>query len=145
MTTNSKLRTYAEGEFIFRKGDPATELYTVLSGEVRIFGTHHDKDVTVSVLKPGDFFGELALSGPHLRVVSAQVTAETTLSVIRPAALRELVAEPLVWQVIERMGDRINDVEQHFEKLRAKDEIRLEHLSQLLQWHSKEGSGLRPF
>jgi hypothetical protein len=56
-----------------------------------------------------------------------------------------LVTEPLVWQVIQRMGDRINDVEQQFEKLRAKDEIRLEHLGQLLQWRAKEGSGVRPF
>jgi CRP-like cAMP-binding protein len=87
----------------------------------------------------------MALSGAHPRVVSAQATADTILSVIRPEALRELVTEPLVWQVIQRMGDRINDVEQQFEKLRAKDEIRLEHLGQLLQWRAKEGSGVRPF
>ena len=76
MTTNSEQRNYRKGEIIFCKGDLATELYTVLSGEVRIFGTQHGKDVTVSALKPGDFFGELALSGPHPRVVSAQATAE---------------------------------------------------------------------
>jgi CRP-like cAMP-binding protein len=145
LTVSGKLRTYGKGEIIFRKGDPATDLYRILSGQVRIFGTQRDRDVTVSVLQEGEFFGEMALSGPHARVVSAQATAETTLSVVDPAELRELVAEPLIWQVIERMGNRINSVEQQFEKLRAKDEIRLENLDKLLQWRAKKGSGLRPF
>jgi len=145
LTTNSERRSYKKGEFVFRRGEPATELYTIVSGEVRLFGTQRGKDVTVSILEPGTFFGEMALSGDHPRVVSAQATADTILSVIRPEALRELVTEPLVRQVIQRMGDRINDVEQQFEKLRAKDELRLEHLDQLLQWRAKSGSGVRPF
>ena len=145
MTINSERRSYKKGEFVFRRSEPATELYTIVSGEVRLFGTQRGKDVTVSILEPGTFFGEMALSGDHPRVVSAQATADSILSVIRPEALKELVTEPLVWQVIQRMGDRINDVEQQFEKLRAKDELRLVHLGQLLQWRSKEGSGVRPF
>jgi CRP-like cAMP-binding protein len=144
LTDKGELRDYQKGEFIFHKGDPATEVYTILSGQVKVFGTVQDRDVTISVLEPADFFGEMALSGTHPRVVSAQAMTKTTLSIIDPAALKSLIAEPLVWQVIERMGNRISDVDQQLEKLRAKDQVRMENLSQLLEWRTRRGSELRP-
>jgi len=63
--TNSERRNCKKGEFVFRRGEPAIELYTIVSGQVRLFGTQRGKDVTVSILEPGTFFGEMALSGHH--------------------------------------------------------------------------------
>jgi len=51
--TNSERRNCKKGEFVFRRGEPAIELYTIVSGQVRLFGTQRGKDVTVSILEPG--------------------------------------------------------------------------------------------
>lgn len=86
---------YNEGETIFKEGDTGDRLYIVLEGDVLI--SKNIKDVgneALSVLKQGDFFGEMALAGSgHVR--SADATAKTqgtTLLIISRQALKEILA-----------------------------------------------------
>jgi CRP/FNR family transcriptional regulator len=56
------------GESVYLPGDPSESLYVVKRGSVRIIGTAPEGcDVLITILTPGDIFGELALTddAPH--------------------------------------------------------------------------------
>ena len=55
-------RRYPRGAVIFLAGDPNAQLYLVEAGRVRIGLTSPEgKEVVLTVLGPGDFFGDLSL------------------------------------------------------------------------------------
>src|SRR5215217_5443943 len=63
-----KKETYPPHRIIFHIGEKSEHLYIVVSGKVRIgFTDETGKDITLAVLGPGTFFGELSLidRGPH--------------------------------------------------------------------------------
>ena len=77
----SRRRSFAKGEVVFHRGDPADSLHLVVKGSfaVRIMTALGDT-VTVGVRGPGDAFGEMALANPEARraaTVTALVPAET--------------------------------------------------------------------
>jgi CRP-like cAMP-binding protein len=55
-------RRFPKGQIIFAQGDPGNTLYLIANGRVKIvLGSNEGKELVISVLGPGDFFGELAL------------------------------------------------------------------------------------
>jgi CRP-like cAMP-binding protein len=71
----SRRRTFAKGEVVFHRGDPADSLQLVVKGSfaVRIMTPLGDT-ATVGVCGPGESFGEMALASPEARR-AATVTA----------------------------------------------------------------------
>jgi len=71
---------YAAGETIFSEKDKGDALYVVESGTVRIWVLDEDiKPVTLAELKPGEFFGELAVLDRGERSTSATALVDTIL------------------------------------------------------------------
>jgi CRP/FNR family transcriptional regulator, cyclic AMP receptor protein len=67
-------------ETIFNEQDKGDALYVVEAGSVRIWVLDEDvKPVTLAELKPGEFFGELAVLDRGPRSTNATATTETTL------------------------------------------------------------------
>jgi CRP/FNR family cyclic AMP-dependent transcriptional regulator len=64
--------TYARDEMIVHQGDPGGAFHLLARGRVAVrVSTQEGEVVTLSVLGPGDFFGEQALLGPrHQRTAS---------------------------------------------------------------------------
>jgi NADH dehydrogenase len=72
---------YDPGDFIFRQGDPALGFYAIEEGEVEVVRQDAaGKESIIAVLKPGEFFGEMALLDK--RAHSAGVRARTGVRVI---------------------------------------------------------------
>ena len=72
--------TYAAGETIFSENDKGDALYVVESGSVRIWVLDEDVEpVTLAELKPGDFFGELAVLDRGARSTNATSIVDTAL------------------------------------------------------------------
>jgi uncharacterized membrane protein len=72
------------GEVIFHEHDHGDALYVIEKGAVRIWV--HDEDVqevTLSELKPGDFFGELAVLDSGERSANATAMVDSTLHRLR--------------------------------------------------------------
>lgn len=71
---------YRGGETVFHENDPGDAMYIVHDGAVRIWT--HDEDVhevTLAVLDPGQFFGELAVLDGSPRSATATAAADAML------------------------------------------------------------------
>lgn len=126
------VRKCKDGETVFREGDPAKEMYIIRSGKVKIFRTGRGKEVKLATLQPNDFFGEIALFGDYPRSASAQAVGETELQIVDKDTFMSFIKEPAVWTVLEKMSERIRQVDDRLEKLSVQDQVRKEHLSSLV-------------
>ncbi|MFX0538515.1 Crp/Fnr family transcriptional regulator [Ornithinimicrobium sp. Y1847] len=84
----------ARGEVVFREGDPGDSLYVVLSGKVKLARTSGDgRENLLSVLGPGEMFGELSLFDPGPRLTTAYVVSNTEFISLGNEALRAYLAD----------------------------------------------------
>lgn len=76
-----KLKTIKSGEVLFRKGEPGSAMYVIEEGEIEIVLPVDPpvNEVQLSVLKEGEFFGELSLFTDAPRTATARALANTRL------------------------------------------------------------------
>ena len=73
-----RMRSFKRGETLFRKDDPGLHLYVVLAGAVKIaLPGEFGQEALVSLMRTGDFFGELALFDGSPRSASATALEDT--------------------------------------------------------------------
>jgi len=101
---------YKAGETIFNEHDLGDGLYVVETGSVRIWVMDEDvSEVTLAELKPGDFFGELAVLDRGERSSSATAITDTHLHKLSSDAFQEfLIAHPdasidVICEIAQRM------------------------------------------
>lgn len=77
-------RRLDSGQIVFRKGEPAGELYFVTHGRVRLLEINED-------LGPGQLLGEIGFFAPdNTRALTAECVGDCTLHVIGASAFRQL-------------------------------------------------------
>ena len=70
----------ADGETLFRAGDPGESLFLVRAGEVELFVRDNaGQKIILDITRPGDFFGEIALLDAGARTASAVALTDTEL------------------------------------------------------------------
>lgn len=98
----ARRRRFSRGEIVFHEGDPGDALHLIDKGRFAVrAGTAMGDSTMISVLGPGQFFGELALVEEERRqaTVSALEPAET-LSVLRDEFLKLRDDHPSVERVL---------------------------------------------
>ena len=97
-------RRYRRGDIIFQKDDPGHSLFIVARGSVRIYvPSTQGADLTLAVLGPGHFFGDLSLLDGRPRSASAAALGDTHVVILertdfvsvirtRPAAVMSVLA-----------------------------------------------------
>src|ERR1041384_517572 len=90
-------RTHPRGSLILTQGDPGEALFLIRSGQVKVSVVAEDgREVILSVLGPGSFFGEMALVDDEPRSAHVIAMEDTSLLQLRSspelsiALLREL-------------------------------------------------------
>ncbi len=86
-------RSFPAHAILISEGDYSDSLYIVQSGRLKVFATSDDgRDVVLSEIGPGDYFGELSLDGGP-RSVSVQATEACTCRVLSGVEMRQLLSE----------------------------------------------------
>ncbi len=83
-----KLKKYARGATILKKGAPAQHLYIILSGAVDVLD---DEGVCLSRLRRGDVFGEMSLISGDPVGATIKVVETATIVFIKGQDFREVV------------------------------------------------------
>jgi CRP/FNR family cyclic AMP-dependent transcriptional regulator len=69
------------GEDVVSEGEPATEMFIVIGGELEVLKSSRDgtSEVRVAVFGPGDWFGEMAILDVQPRSATVRAVAPTML------------------------------------------------------------------
>ena len=104
LARSASRRRYRRGDIIFQKDEPGHSLFIVARGSVRIYvPSAQGADLTLAVLGPGHFFGDLSLLDGRPRSASAAALGDTNVVILersdfvavirtRPAAVMSMLA-----------------------------------------------------
>jgi CRP/FNR family cyclic AMP-dependent transcriptional regulator len=101
---------FERDEAIFHQGSIGSTLYIIVHGQVRIFTTSEaGQELTVTIFRDSDFFGEMALLDGQPRAASAESMCRTiTLTLHRAAFLHTInTCPPIAASVLEVMTARL--------------------------------------
>ncbi|TGN19701.1 Crp/Fnr family transcriptional regulator [Leptospira idonii] len=98
------------GQRIFKEGEMNNAMYIILKGNVEIFFTVNNSQTRLAIMKPGDFFGEMALFSANPRSATARTITAAELAVIESKQQLEnfLVKNPkFAAKMVSIMADRL--------------------------------------
>ena len=85
---------YARSAVVFSQGDPATQVYYLQQGSIKLSVlSRTGKEAVVAMLVPGDFFGEGCLGGQPRRMSTASALTASTVLTVEKARMVELLHE----------------------------------------------------
>jgi CRP/FNR family cyclic AMP-dependent transcriptional regulator len=88
----SATRAFAQGEVVFLSGQPAKQLYAVVSGRIRVVASAPDgRELVLRLFDPGDLLGEMALLDGGGRSATAIADAKSVLLVIQKRDFHDLL------------------------------------------------------
>lgn len=102
-------REFNDGDVIFMEGDDSREMYVVVEGEVTVTKKSKNGDVTLAILKKGDFVGEMSLLESLPRSASARARGKTRLLAIHPGGfLLKIRRDPtFAFEMLQSLSRRI--------------------------------------
>ncbi len=112
----SRMEAFAKDTVIFKEGDPGDCCYVITNGDVRIskFIPNIGEEAR-AVLKPGDYFGEMALIDKFPRSAHAIANTDAALLVINKTDLdRILISDrdlgyKLLWAFTKTLSKRLRE------------------------------------
>jgi CRP-like cAMP-binding protein len=116
-------RTFAQGEILFREGEPATHAFLLQRGRVRLLKRVRMVERSLSVLRPGDLFGEGAIIDGAVRLSTAVALADGVLITLDKPSLRSLIERfpPVAERILTQLVRRLRDAEDQIEVLMLRD------------------------
>ena len=105
-----KERRFPKGETVVKEGSGGAAFFVIESGEAEIFigGKPH------STLRPGDYFGEIALIDEGTRMATITATTEMVCFGVTFWDFRPLVEANgvIAWKLLQRMAKMLRDARQ---------------------------------
>lgn len=86
-------RVFPPGTLLFEEGQDCSGVYIIQKGCVRLYKKAGLQEITIDILKEGDFFGEMACLLGQPRSINAVVEEESQVLVVGPEVLEELFRE----------------------------------------------------
>ena len=104
--------SFPAGQAIFEAGDPGDAMFVIATGEARV-----DVGGRFHMLKPGDFFGEMALLAPGPRMATVKAEADVEAIKIGSQEFQAfLLAHPAVGlSMMKQLVIRLREVEQRID------------------------------
>lgn len=116
-------RSFDAGDSIFAEGDEATHCYLIQEGRVRLVKRIRSSDRSLTVLRPGDLFGEDALMNRGARGASAvALTDVSALALDRETFGVLLSSSPdVALRLVEQLVRRLRHAEEQLENAMLRD------------------------
>jgi CRP/FNR family transcriptional regulator len=125
LAASLRARRYRNGETIFHQDDPGDALHVVAAGAVKIVlpSAEDEEPAIIATLRPGDFFGELALFDDAPRSATAIALGATETLVLRREAFLELIDEDQSMRhaLLSSLADEIRSITAHVQDLHFLD------------------------
>jgi CRP/FNR family cyclic AMP-dependent transcriptional regulator len=124
LTHGMRVRRFRRGETIFHLGDPGDALFIVMAGSIKItLPADTGEEAILATLRPGDFFGELALLDGAPRSATAVAIEATETYILPRDRFRELIAtEPVMREaLLATLAAEVRRLTHHVEELHFLD------------------------
>jgi CRP/FNR family transcriptional regulator, cyclic AMP receptor protein len=124
LTRGMRVRRFRRGETVFHVGDPGDALFIVMAGSIKItLPADTGEEAILATLRPGDFFGELALLDGAPRSATAVAIEPTETYVLAREGFRELIAtEPQMREaLLATLAAEVRRLTNHVEELHFLD------------------------
>ena len=116
MSSNSihERKSVTAGKEIIAQGEKGNSAFLIQSGKVRITAKSNNKEVELSVLGPGQIFGEMALVFDDPRSATATAVEDCNLIVITRKVFQEKLnkSDPTVKAIVPMLMKRIINTNQ---------------------------------
>ncbi len=116
-------RRFTAGEVVFEAGAPANEAYLLQEGRVRLIKRAGASERSLRVVRPGELFGEQALSAGSTRTSTAVALVESAALVLAQSTFEHLLSgNPAIgMRVLHQLVRRLHDAEDQIELLMLRD------------------------
>jgi CRP-like cAMP-binding protein len=114
------IRPYAPGEAILQEADPGDLFFFIVRGQVKVFvDSEHGREVVLTHLKAGDFFGEMALLDNEARSASVSALVASELVVLRRKDFLEVLADDftIAHRILSTLSARLRRANDMIESL----------------------------
>ncbi len=115
--------SFAAGQLIFEEREPGNTMYIIQEGRVQVFRRILGAEKVLSVLGPGDIFGEMAMLNQLPRSASVRAITDTRVVAFNKVAFEKLLKENygVVLKLIRTLAQRLEEVDVHIENLMFSD------------------------
>ncbi|HNJ77171.1 MAG: cyclic nucleotide-binding domain-containing protein [Rhodocyclaceae bacterium] len=117
-------RKVSRGTVIVRSGDPTDSLYILINGSARVMNSDEEgREVILSILGPGDFFGEMGLIDGSPRSADVVAAESCELLVISKADFKRCLQEnfEVALNIMKRLVERLREADRKIESLALMD------------------------
>ncbi len=121
MKTGVLGKVYNDGDVIVRQGEPGDCMYEILEGTVEVLREKNGQEICLAVLGKGDFFGEMAIFEREVRSATVRAMGEVrAMTIDKRTLMRRISGDPsLAFRIVEKMANRIRELDIEIERLRA--------------------------
>lgn len=108
------VQEFGAGDIIVREGDESRELYILQSGSAEVVKKSGGKDVRLTQLKKGHFFGEMSLLEGTARSATVRALEKTRVLVIKPGGLLlRMRRDPtFAFEMLQQLSARVRRMDQ---------------------------------
>jgi CRP-like cAMP-binding protein len=116
------VRKHAAGTVLFREGDRGKTMYVLRAGKVKISKQISETELTLAVLGPGEFFGEMALLEGLPRSAGATVVEDAELIELEGNAFETLVRKngEIAVRLMRRLSARLREADRQIQALMSR-------------------------
>ena len=116
----ASIRTYTTGESILREDEPGELFFVIVRGQVKVFvDSEHGREVVLTHLNAGDFFGEMALFDNEARSASVSALGPSELAVLRRKDFLDVMADDftIARRILSTLSGRLRRANDMIESL----------------------------
>jgi CRP/FNR family transcriptional regulator, cyclic AMP receptor protein len=109
LTRASRIFSVQKGETVFMQGDTSDSIYFLKEGIIKISRINADgRKLTIDMIRPGEFFGELCLAGERERRTIAEAMADSLCCEIKREYIEDYMKTrpDVALRLLKIIGDR---------------------------------------